>query len=423
MKDIFGGRGKGRSKEDIEREAQREIERLTRNAGPRPGLGGGGGGGGGGLGAFGGAAGGPPAFDEVVSRTPGRSMPAPGPRPPAPDPHLGGGLGPSGAPRFGGVPSSGPGAPPPTLGSPDDYTDDAEDAEDESASITEMALRDHAARFGTDPENLVIRQDPFTAEQMRDEAMRRFMHQQESRHARPESPSPRDPVSSVLDRLAARRAAEEEARAAGEADGEAGVLDRIRARREAVQAEQEPEPVRRARPDPGSPLSRLQSREALAPEGADDGGGDALASMRARVMQRRSQPRRPAPAAAPPPDEGEDDLSSPTDFEAVVSRLSHARPSRPTGASSARRLATGRGSGPPAPPAGRRRSGAPDAPAAAPAKPRRPTRAAGGAGPAKAAAASKDASVARRRPAADTAGGRGATKKAAAVSKRGGPRR
>ena len=35
-KDIFPGWGKGPSKDEIEREAARELERLTRQAGPSP---------------------------------------------------------------------------------------------------------------------------------------------------------------------------------------------------------------------------------------------------------------------------------------------------------------------------------------------------------------------------------------------------
>ena len=57
----------------------------------------------------------------------------------------------------------------------------AEPDEDEEMTITEMALMDHAARRGYDPEDLVMQYDASTAEEMRDAAMRRFYERQQAR--------------------------------------------------------------------------------------------------------------------------------------------------------------------------------------------------------------------------------------------------
>ncbi|HEV3496188.1 MAG TPA: hypothetical protein VHA34_07560 [Actinomycetes bacterium] len=86
-----------------------------------------------------------------------------------------------------------------------------DDPEEESASITELALRDLAGRHGTNPEDMVIRADPAMAEAMRDEAMRRFMDRQQARQTEA-TVTKLDPSQTVLGRLAARRKAREEGR-------------------------------------------------------------------------------------------------------------------------------------------------------------------------------------------------------------------
>ncbi|MGI9033807.1 MAG: hypothetical protein ACR2HY_09070 [Acidimicrobiales bacterium] len=352
MKDIFGGKPKGRSKEEIEREAQRELDRLTRHAGPRPAMGGGGSGG---YGQFGSPSGGLPTPLDEVAKSVGRRPPGASHQrgPMRPDPGFGGGLGP---PSFGG-PRSRPGAPSPTLGPRDEFlADDEDDEEEESASITEMALRDHAARFGTDPEDLVIRQDPYTAEQMREQAMQKFYDQQQARHRGPET-GPADPVSSVLGRLAARRAAEEEAQARADAGG-GGVLGRIRAQREAEEAQTQEPPMpagpggaatQEAKPRPArtrgaaaqgarlGPAGRLRDQGVPARRGEDR--ASAVSQLRDRVASHRQEPE-PLPRTFARPateddDEGdffddagfdrEEDTVPVPELEAVVARLSRAR--------------------------------------------------------------------------------------------------
>jgi hypothetical protein len=286
VKDIFG-RSKGPSKEDIEREAQREVERLTRNAGRPPVSSGGGG-----LGQFGTPGGGLPTeldrvADSVRGRAPGgaRQRPAGGPGP---------GLG----SQFRG--RSGPsGAPPPTLDSPDFYDD--EDDDDEGASVTNIALRDEAARLGADPNDLVIRQDPVTAEEMRDRAMRQFFEQQEARRRPQSAPQPSGSPGGVLARLEARRRAEDQERAQQGAEG--GVLARLRRREEGEDDEEE------EAPRPGRPARA---------EGPGGRRGAAQTSPRVFAM----------PAADEEDEEDEDD--SPLD--AIASRLSRAPAPRRRGA-------------------------------------------------------------------------------------------
>lgn len=286
MKERFG-RPKGPSREDIEREAEKELARLTRNA-PSPSMGGGLSGGGVSGGTFGGPAGEMATpLDEIASSV--RSG-----RPSAPnlgvldtigggpggyksgagefDRGLGGYGGPSA--RRGGATGEGP-AP----GLPADF----EDPEEERATITELALRDLAARDGTDPEDLVIHQDPGMAEAMRDEAMRRFFDRQQTRQ--PVETAPIDPANTVLGRLAARRKAEEEGRTLDDdAPSAGGLLDRVRQREEAKAAESRS-------PAGGRPASvgRLQDRQGSkgAYEVDDDDDYDGSQGLRARVTARR----------------------------------------------------------------------------------------------------------------------------------------
>jgi len=277
-KDRFGKSKGPLSKAEIEREAQRELERLSRGAGPRP--------------TFTPPSGPPTALDEVADSMRGRSAAVSQPfRPPAPDL----GAGPVGMPQFGGVPGR-RGAPPPSLEPDAPFYDDDEAAADEAANVTEIALRDHAARFGSDPEDLVIRQDPFAAEMMRDQAMRQFIEKQEATQHKTSRRAPADPVTSVLNRLAARKKAEEEILAQGDDGSGQSVLDRIRARREALVAEVDPPPPSPLRGGPSrGGQARGRSRMATIDEDDEDDDDSPLAAMRARAEARR--PPRPAPPA------------------------------------------------------------------------------------------------------------------------------
>jgi len=291
-KDRFGKAKGPLSKVEIEREAQRELERLSRGAGARP--------------AFTPPGGPPTALDDVADSVRGRSAPPPRPMG-SPVPDLSAGPS-SAATPFGGIPG-GRGAPPPSLGPNQPFYDDDEEAADESANVTEIALRDHAARFGSDPEDLVIRQDPFAAEMMRDQAMRQFLDQQQSKDERPRRGPVGDPVTSVLNRLAARKKAEEEALARGDDGSGETVLDRIRARREAFEAEVNPPPPRQLHDEPGH-RGRGRGRPPMTMVDDDDGEESALAIMRARAEARRPRPPTPSRVFAVPAADDPDDLES-----------------------------------------------------------------------------------------------------------------
>ncbi|MGI8778498.1 MAG: hypothetical protein ACR2LJ_14215 [Acidimicrobiales bacterium] len=277
-KDRFGKSKGPLSKAEIEREAQKELERLSRGAGPRP--------------TFTPPSGPPTALDEVADSMRGRSAGASQPfRPPVPDL----GAGPVGMPQFGGVPGR-RGAPPPSLEPDAPFYDDDEAAADEAANVTEIALRDHAARFGSDPEDLVIRQDPFAAEMMRDQAMRQFFEKQETKQHKTSRKASADPVTSVLNRLAARKKAEEEILAQGDDGSGQSVLDRIRARREALVAEVDPPPPSPLRGGPSrGGQGRGRPRMTTIEEDDEDDDDSPLAVMRARAEARR--PPRPTPPA------------------------------------------------------------------------------------------------------------------------------
>jgi len=298
-KDRFGKSKGPLSKAEIEREAQRELERLSRGAGAR-------------SASFTPPSGPPTALDDVADSVRGRSAPPPRVMgSPVPD------LGPGpGASQFGGVPG-GRGAPPPNLGPNAPFYDDDEEAADEAANVTEIALRDHAARFGSNPEDLVIRQDPFAAEMMRDQAMRQFLDQQQAQQERPRRGPAGDPVTSVLNRLAARKKAEEEALARGDDGSGETVLDRIRARREAIQAEDEPPAPRSLRGGParGGP-DRARPRMVMIDDDEDDPEESPLAIMRARAEARRPQrPNPPSRVYAVPEADDELDNDEVTELE------------------------------------------------------------------------------------------------------------
>ena len=322
MKERFG-RPKGPSKEDIEREAERELARLTRNA-PGPSTGGGLGGPDGGMGT---------PLDEIASSV--RRG-----RPSAPEPNLGvlgsigGGPGghKSGAGEFDrglggyGGPSArrgGGAAEGPAPGLPADF----EDPEEERATITELALRDLAARDGTSPDDLVIRQDPGMAEAMRDEAMRRFFDRQQTRQPVASTP-PIDPANTVLGRLAARRKAEEEGRTLDEDDAPSGggLLDRVRQRQEAEAAEAKRPSGRRA--ESGGPLG--DRRGGKGAYEVDDDDDDGPAGLRARVRARRrdeiNAENRPGRVFAMPfVDDAAQEPGPDPELAAIASRLYEAR--------------------------------------------------------------------------------------------------
>ena len=259
------GKDKNARNEELDRQAAEEVERLTRR-GAAPGMGGG-------MPGMPGMGGGGPRIGppsplemmaaEVADRPPPSRRRAEPARRPAARPQQAftampsGGVGSSFGP--GGLnpgPRGAAAAPPPPAFGGGAYDDDygghvtgppvynaGEYDEDEEMSITEMALMDHAARTGFDPEDLVMTYDASSAEEMRDAAMRQFYERQQARRPGagtndpfapagqrrgPSGPAPmrraEDPKAAggaLAQRLAARRR-EEEARRATPVDEPAG---------------------------------------------------------------------------------------------------------------------------------------------------------------------------------------------------------
>jgi histone H1/5 len=232
-RDIFGGKRPVPSNEDIEREAAKELERLTRQAGP-PGAHGDIGGGG-----IGGPSLGPPSPLEQMAmslterkrtrRRRGSSQPAEDRK------GFGGGF-PGAAAITGSVGSSlgygggvapgqrrvgppadaaplarrdlgGPSPPPKAAYGPrgDDGDDDGDDGDDDDLGVTEMALREQAERFGVGLEDMVIRSDATQAESMREQALRQFMERQAGRQSGADPPPEAPRLGGVLGRLENRR--------------------------------------------------------------------------------------------------------------------------------------------------------------------------------------------------------------------------
>lgn len=197
-RDFFGkGKGPSPANEELEKEAAREIERLT-GGGPRPAAFGPGMGAG--MGPGGPSFGGSPleqiAAQMAQRKSPGRRRRG---QPPTEDRagFKGGGF--LGAAAMtgsvgsalgygGGVAPGGRPKPPPAdalpLGHrpPEEYGRGPGVAEDDDSDddigVTEMALRDHAERFGRGMEDTMIRSDPAAAETMREQALRQFMDRQ-----------------------------------------------------------------------------------------------------------------------------------------------------------------------------------------------------------------------------------------------------
>ncbi|MGQ0743378.1 MAG: hypothetical protein ACT4OS_03370 [Acidimicrobiales bacterium] len=207
-RDAFG-RGKDSARrEELERQAQEEVERLTRRSstpggmGPMPGPGGGGGQ----MGV------GPPSALEMMAqqmrqrrkpRESGRGDGGFTNTPTGPrqvmaagliSGSVGSGFGPAGlnpGPAF--ARSMNPQPPPTAFAEPEfdmgrgGYeappmpSFDPDMMEEEEMNLTEMAIRDQAARSGTRPEDLVVNYDPESAEEARDRAMRQFHERQQQR--------------------------------------------------------------------------------------------------------------------------------------------------------------------------------------------------------------------------------------------------
>ncbi|MDQ4133727.1 MAG: hypothetical protein M3179_11105 [Actinomycetota bacterium] len=317
---------RGPSKEEIEREAQREVERLTRratagrSANPY---------GGGGFGA--GGFGGPTPFESVADTMQGSSLRD---RPRAPG-RSGSGAASRGAPPPTlGAPSRG--APAPTLGGPppgvpspfdddsddDEYEDDEEydEDDDESISVTEIALRDWSASAGGRPEDhIVMPVDPGSAEMMRDQAMRAFMERQAARQqgrGLPETPGKpgKRKGPTVLERLQERKMRRElgelDEEEADDEEAEGSVLERLSSRRRggtvarpefpAWEEDEEEEEEDPSQVPEFIQVARRMSRAAgRGPRGATSELGARAAAIRGKTAAKKA-PAKKAPAKKAP---------------------------------------------------------------------------------------------------------------------------
>ncbi len=338
MKDPFGRGRDAARREELERQAQEEVERLTRRP-PGGGGGMGGGGMGGGMGGGGGMRGGgagigPPSPLEMMAQqmrerrtsrrrdetrgdgftdsagTRGRAIPAG-----LISGSVGSGFGPAGlnpGPAFARAMNP---QPPPSafeepafegaMGRSQQYQPpiprgDEEEIEEEAMSVTEIALMDHAARSGSKPEDLVVQYDPVSAEDARDKAMAKFRDRQKRQlPSRPITAGmAKDPFMPAAMRNQAS-AAIAQARASGPPPTPTvgGALGRLAAQRR--QESKSAAPVRRALPAPkkASPTTEAPPPAPTAPPGS----GGALS----RLLERRAQEAAEAaaslqrPSAAP----------------------------------------------------------------------------------------------------------------------------
>jgi hypothetical protein len=206
------GKDKDARKEELDRQAAEEVERLTRRGGPAAM--------GGGMVGPGGAPriGIPSPLEQIADEL--RDAPPPSMRripsarrmapqqpqqafTPMPSGAVGSSFGPGGlnpGPRTGAT------APPPSAFGGAGYDEDyggpvtgppvyyAEPDEEEEMTITELALMDHAARTGHNPEDLVMQYDATSAEDMRDRAMRQFYERQQARPGGPQTNNPFAPA-------------------------------------------------------------------------------------------------------------------------------------------------------------------------------------------------------------------------------------
>ena len=300
-------------KEELDRQAAEEVARLTRAGGP-PGVGMPG------MPGMGGVPTGPPSpLEQMAAEI--RDAPRPSQRrvqaprkaapkaaqafTPLPSGGVGSSFGPGGlnpGPRMGGA------APPPPAFGGGAYEEDyggqvsgppvfnAEPDEDEEMTVTEMALMDHAARTGHDPEDLVIQYDASSAEEMRDAAMRRFYERQQARRPGAATNNPFAPAGrrGGASGSAPLRANQDPAAAGG------ALAQRLANRRR-----REEEEARRARAA-AEPQPAPEPRPA-APEELDDGPEETVAPGRRHASARqqsspglRSVPLQPVADEAAP---------------------------------------------------------------------------------------------------------------------------
>lgn len=309
----FGKDKDSARKEELDRQAAEEVERLTRRGGPPAGMGGRGGGMGGMPGM--GPVGIPSPLERIAEEL--RDAPRPSMRrqapprkaapkaqqafTPMPSGSVGSSFGPGGlnpGPRMGGS------APPPPAFGGGAYDDDqgglvtgppvynaGEPDENEEMSITELALMDHAAHTGHSPEDLVIRYDASSAEEMRDRAMRTFYERQQSRRPGTQTNNPFAP--------AGMRGGPAGSAPMARNDDPAAVGGAL-AQRVANRRRREEEEARRARAE-AEPAPSRPGRQTQAPATAKRAAPAPAEGALAKVLARRRQALGiDEPAAAPP---------------------------------------------------------------------------------------------------------------------------
>jgi len=375
------GKDKDNRREELDRQAAEEVERLTRRSAPPSGPGGGGG-----MAGMGGPPHVPSPLEMMAERV--RDKPRPSqratsaaPRRPAPTaqaftPLPTGGVGSSFGPAgLSPGPRTGASAPPPSAFGGGGYDEDfggavdgppvyyaGEPDEEEEMSITEMALMDHAAATGHNPEDLVMQYDASSAEEMRDSAMRAFYERQQSRRPAPAGNNPFAPVGMRAGPPGATRVKPpEDPAAAGGALAQRLAARRRREQEEARRARGEPEPG--AVPQPGEPgtsgddgaLARVLARrrrtlglasdETVAPEPSPAPGRRHAQQRHDESPGQRGASLAAVPDVAPTLDEIAVSTPAPTAGRAAKKAVAATR--RPAGG--AKKAASARAAGTPAP--------------------------------------------------------------------------
>lgn len=300
---------KDNRREELDRQAAEEVERLTRRGAAPSGMGGRGGMPG---------QGGPPQMgipsplEMMAERV--REQPRPSQRPAGPSPRraappaqtftplptgsVGSSFGPAGLSPG---PRGGVSAPPPSAFGGGGFDEDfggavtgppvynaGEPDEEEEMSITEIALMDHAAKTGHNPEDLVIQYDASSAEEMRDSAMRAFYERQQSRRPSTAGNNPFAPAGMRAGPpgAAPARRVEDPAAAGG------ALAQRLAARRR-----REEEEARRARgePEPGS----VASSAGAGTSADEDALGRVLARRRRSLGLAETEDQTPEPTPVP----------------------------------------------------------------------------------------------------------------------------
>lgn len=304
------GKDKDARKEELDRQAAEEVERLTRRGGPPSAMGGG-------MPGMGGPSISMPSpLERIADELRGAPRPSmrqqaarrTAPKPPQqaftpmPSGSVGSSFGPGG---LNPGPRTGVTAPPPPAFGGGAYDEDygghvtgppvynaGEPDEEEEMTITEMALMDHAAHTGHNPEDLVIQYDAGSAEEMRDAAMRKFYERQQARGPGVQTNNPFAPAgmrSGPTGAGPARRG--DDPATAGGALAQRLANKRRREEEEARRAQAASQP-------PAAPAGPTAARAPARSEpAADDGALSRVLARRRRSLGMDAPEEQPRPAA------------------------------------------------------------------------------------------------------------------------------